>query len=218
MDRGAPVDRDLGGEVGRAAEAVHPEAATVGHRGALEGAVPDDPGAQEGRRLLVVERIGQRVRVGLVDDRELRVAPVVVPPGEARGHAQVLVPSSAEPAGTAGVAEPRDADAIAQGETGRTDAARHHAADDLVAGHDRRPAGREVALGHVQIGAADAAHGHLHQHLGRRRFGHGALDRPQGPAIDGARLLDRPRPHAPCVHGASMLGSGDARSLPLDLK
>ena len=159
-----------------------PSRPPVRHRGAVEGAVPDDPGAQEGRRLLVVERVGQRVRVGLVDDRELRVAPVVVPPGEARGHAEVLVPSSAEPAGTAGVAEPRDADAIAEGEAGRTDATRHHPADDLVTGHDRRPVGREVALGHVQIGAADPAHGHLHQHLGRCRFGHGPLDRPQRPA------------------------------------
>ena len=67
VDAGAPGQGHLGREVGGATEAVDAEPASVGQVGPPQGAVADDPGAQQGRRLHVVEPVGQRVGVGLVD-------------------------------------------------------------------------------------------------------------------------------------------------------
>ncbi len=100
---------------------------------------------------------GSGVGVALVDDGQLGVAAVGVPSGERRVDAEVLVAAPAEPAPAARVAQPGDADPLADVEPRRSRPASLDGADDLVAGHDPWPVRREVALGEVQVGAADAA-------------------------------------------------------------
>ena len=92
MDPCAPGQGDLGGEVGRAAEAVDAEPPALGEVGAQQRPVADDARAQQRRGLDVVERVGQRVGVVLVDHGVLGVAAVEVPAGEARVDAEVLAP------------------------------------------------------------------------------------------------------------------------------
>ena len=52
-------------------------------------------------------------------------------------------------------------------------------------GADAGVTGRHVALGEMEVGAADAAHPDLHPHLVRARIGTGALDPPERVAVDG---------------------------------
>ena len=52
-------------------------------------------------------------------------------------------------------------------------------ADDLVAGHDVGPPGRQVALGEVQVGAAHAAHRDADPDLARAGLRLGPLDERQ---------------------------------------
>src|SRR5215813_9477794 len=87
--------------------------ATGRQRRPLERPVPDDAGTQQGRHLVVAVRGGQRVGVVLVDDGELGVAAVGIPSGEGGGEAQVLVAADAEATDAARVAQPGDADALA---------------------------------------------------------------------------------------------------------
>ena len=96
----------------RRAEAVECRAcrAVPGHR---VGAVADQPGAQQRRRVHVVVRVGQREDVARVGDRVFRVAAVALIAGEARVGAEVLAARSAVVASAAGAAEPRHADARA---------------------------------------------------------------------------------------------------------
>ena len=58
MDAGAAGQGHLGREVGRAAEPVDAEPASFGKFGPLQGAVADDPGAEQRRHLHVVELSG----------------------------------------------------------------------------------------------------------------------------------------------------------------
>ena len=113
VHRGPFVEGHLGGEVRRGAEPIDAQAAARRQRGPTQRAVADDPGAQQRRRLGIVEHLGQGVGVALVDDRQLGVAAVGIPPGERRGDAQVLGAAPAEPAAPAGPAQPGDADALA---------------------------------------------------------------------------------------------------------
>ena len=73
--------------------------------------VADQPGAQQRCDLQVGVALGQREAVALVGDRQLRVAAVDVPPGEARAVTQVLAAAQAVAAAPARPAEPGDADA-----------------------------------------------------------------------------------------------------------
>ena len=123
--------------------------------------IADQTGAQERRRLGIAIGVGQLEGIAGVRHRVLRVPAVELIPGEARFAAQVLPALPAEAALVAGVAEPRHADAIADGETRDAVADLLDHADDLVAGHDRQLRIRQLAGGDVQIGPADAARAHL---------------------------------------------------------
>jgi hypothetical protein len=144
----------------------------------------------------VIETIGQGVCVILVNHGELRVAAVVVPPGEARVHAQIFVASFAITAETARRSEPRNSDPIAELESGGT---RPDFIDDsynFVAGNHIWPVRFQIALGDVQVGSTYSARGHTHAHLldaWARRF---APYEMEGTLIDRARLSDLPRAHA----------------------
>src|SRR5690606_38818055 len=85
--------------------------------------------------------------------------------GEARRIAQILVARATVRTGAAGVAEPRDADALAEREARDAGAERVHTADDLVAGNDRPLRMLEVTVRDVEVGAAHATGRDLDPHL-----------------------------------------------------
>src|SRR5207247_6722570 len=89
-------------------------------------------------------------------------AAVRVPPGEPRTLAEVLATTRAIRAGSARRAQPRRADPRSGLESR---AAALDPPDDLVARHDRRRDEWKVALDDVEVGAADPACGHAHEHL-----------------------------------------------------
>ena len=92
-------------------EPVQAEARRVA--GEPQRAVADQAAAQQRRRLLGREVVGQRQAEALVGDGQLGVAAVDVASGEARVDAQVLAVGAAVAALAVGVAEPRNADAAA---------------------------------------------------------------------------------------------------------
>jgi hypothetical protein len=177
-----------------------------GHGRLPQRPVADDAGAQQRRRLLVGERVGEPVGVLLPDQEVLRVPAILVPAGEARAHAEVLGPPHAEPAGHVGGAEPRHADAVLQAEAARAGTERVDPADHLMARHDRRMLRRQVALGKVQVGAADSADRHADTHLSRPRLGDRTFDQRQRVTRDRAGPLDHPGSHVTrSAHDGSML-------------
>ena len=195
MDARAAGQGDLGGEVGGAAEAVDAEPPTFGQVGPQQRPIADDARAEQRCGLDVVERIGQRVRVGLVHQRVGGIAAVDVPPGEQRVDAQVLAPAHAEAADAAGVGEPGDSDAVAYLPARHAEARLVDHAHDLMSGRDAPVPWREVALGQMKIRAAHPAGPHFDADLARSGLGDVLLDPGQGTGIDRAGLVDHP-----CVH------------------
>ena len=112
VDPGPFGHGDLGGEVGRAAEPVDPQSTAGREAGPSEGPVADDAGAEQGGRLLVAERVGQRVDVGLLDHDVLGVAPVEVPAREQRREAQILAGRPCRSGTSRTSRQPRDPDPV----------------------------------------------------------------------------------------------------------
>ena len=119
-----------------------------------------------------------------------RVAAVAVVAGEHGIVAEVLAAVAAIGAVAAGAPEPRNADSSADREALDVRPRPHDPADDLVAGHDRRPHVGQFAVDDVQVGATDAAGFDPDQQLRRPRFGIGAL-------LQNQRLADPFEHHRP---------------------
>ena len=161
------VPGHLDDDVGRGAEAVEPEPLGVARE--AERAVADQPGAEERRRLQVVVGVRDRQAVALVGDHPLRVAAVEVVAREAGRLAEVLAAREAIAAGAVRPAEPRDAEpAPVLGP-----------ADDLVPGDEWQLRVWELAVDHVEVGAADTAGRDAQQDLTRLRLRHRNLFEPQ---------------------------------------
>src|SRR5207302_3707561 len=155
--------------------------------------------------VLVAEDLRELVGVGLVDDRILRVAAVVVPSGEAGLEAQVLSACGAEAAHAAGMAQPGDAGPVPNGEPLGLGPEGVDLAHDLMAGNDAGALGRQIALGQVQIGPAHAAARDADADLVARWLGDGPVDERHRAVVDWARSL-----HCPGSHGG---GGGTAGAL-----
>jgi hypothetical protein len=83
------------------------------------------------------------------------------------------------------LAQPRDTDARTRGGKPRAfGAASNDRSDDLMAGDDPRMARRQVALGDVEVGAANAAGLDTDENLARAGFGFRKLDRAQRIGFD----------------------------------
>ena len=149
-------------------------------------------------------------------DDVLGEAAVHVPTGEQRVFAEVLAPAAAEAAGAVRAVQPGDADAFAEGDLGlrrrvcasgcgrsrwRHGAEGFHDADDLVAGHDGALVRRQVALGHVQVGAADAAGAHADQQLAGAGHGPRQCALPQRLRLGGRGRLDHLGKHRRLLGG-----------------
>jgi hypothetical protein len=128
---------------------------------------PDEPGAQQRRRLLirVLRRDGEAE--ACVGHDLGRVSAVHRAAGEHRPIAQVLRAGAAVVAFTAGAGQPRDARAIADLELRDRGAPLANAADDLMTWNHRVVSLWQLAIEQVQIGAAHAAGGDVQQHLVR---------------------------------------------------
>src|SRR5690242_328807 len=99
---------------------------------------------------------------------EFGVSAVGVPARVARLRAQVLLPTPTEGALPAGMPQPRDTDSITDTElVAGVGAQPDDFGDDLVSRGDIRPVHRQVTLGDVQVGPADAARPHGHEKLPR---------------------------------------------------
>ena len=123
----------------------------------------------------VIPLAGEGEAVALVGDAVVAVAAVQGVAGEARVRAQVLPAAPTIAAGAAGPAEPGDADALPFGEAIHTRAERRDAPHNLVPRHHRQPGLREIAVHHVEVGAADAAGRDTDQDFARTRLGNGPL-------------------------------------------
>ena len=173
--------------MGGGAEAVDAETRQLAAErlaGELERAVADQPGAEQRRRLRVAIGWRQLEAVARVGDGVLGIAAVDLVAGEARVVAEILLAAAAIEARAVGRAEPRHADAVADGEALDARAERRDLADDLVAENERQLGMRQLAVDDVQIGAAHAAGRDLDEDLVRPGHGHRKLGKPAaaGPA------------------------------------
>ena len=175
------MPRDLDDDVGGGAEAVEPE--PFGVAGQAERAVADEPGAEERRGLQVVVLLRDREAVALVGHDPLRVAAVEVVAREAGRLAEVLAAREAVAADAVRPAEPRHAET----------APVLCPADDLVAEDERELRVRQLAVDHVEVGAADAAGRHAQQDLARLRLRFRNL-------LESQRLAGRVKHHRAHVH------------------
>ena len=97
------------------------------------------------------------------------IATVDLVAGEARLRAEILPAGATVRADPARPAEPRDADAAAHGKAFDARPAGQHTRHDLMAGDQRQLGLAELAVDHVQVGAADRAGHHARQDLARSR-------------------------------------------------
>ena len=195
VDRRAPMDRELGGQVSRSAEAVDAEPTTIRNHRPLERAISDDAGTQQRGRRHVVEIVRQAVGVRLRHDRVFGVPAIVVPTREAWRQAEVLAAGRTEPTRAARAPQPRDADPLAGDEPIGVLTEEVDIPDDLVAGNDARTMDREVTRGDVQVGATHAARGHPDADLGPPGDRDGSTSPHQRSLLDGSRPIDRPDVH-----------------------
>ena len=170
---GAPLkpshlDQDVSG----GAEAVEADPGRIASH--AKRAVADQPRAQKRSSLEIREIFGQRKAEPAVGHRELGKAAIDLPAGEPRAVAEVLLAAEAVRADAAGIAEPRHAHARTSGEHIRAGPGAHDRADDLVAGDERQPVRRKLAVHDMEVRAADAASADAKQHLAgpRGRVGH----------------------------------------------
>ena len=166
----ADVVRHLDRDVSRRSEPENTERTAAGQgAGHAQRAQADHPGAQEGRGLVVRERVGKGIDEVGPGPHALGVAAVHVQPAERRGTAEVLVAAAAGLADAARAPQPGEADACADdpGRDAWTDGIND--ADDLMTRDDRRRGEGKVALHRVEIRAANGAGAYRDHQLARAR-------------------------------------------------
>src|SRR6266851_811369 len=155
-DPASPMLEHLDREMGRAAEAAKADGRTGLDLGALDRAKADNSCAKQRRRILVANRIRNRIGKVLAHGGELRVTAVMVPSGEARVGAEILAPAPAICTYAAGLTQPRDPDARAGLETLASRAHSLYHAHNFMARDDAWLLRLKVAFRDMQIGTAYA--------------------------------------------------------------
>ena len=167
------------------------------------------PAHRSGAACSVGEAAGDGEAEPRVGHGELGVAPVERVAGEAGPVAQVLPVRSAEAALAARPAQPGNADPVAGREPVDRVADGLDRAHDLVAQDERQRRVGELAVQHVQVGAAHGAGAHADEHLSGSGRGRRDLGRSKRPARGASRTIalmtrSRLRPGA----GRSRTGRG----------
>ena len=182
-------------QMGGAPEPIQPDRCAGPYLRALDRSVADDAGAEERRYLLICNRPRQRVCKILAHRRPLRVAAVSIPSGEAGIGAEIFPISPAVRTYTTGLAQPGDSDPCTGAEAPATLAEFHHFTNDFMAWNNPLMTGRQIALRHVQIGAAYPADSNPHQQLARLRPRPFDFDRLQRIGFNRRGRSHRHRPH-----------------------
>ena len=152
----------------------------------------DQAGTQKRGNFSILPAFRKRKTVACIGDRVRRIPTIAGVAGEQWPVTQILPAGATIGADPAGVAEPRNADPLADRESGDPLPHCRNAPHDLVAGHDRKPRVRQLAIHDMQIGPAHTAGGDLDQNFAGRRAGHRPLSHDQ--------RSTRPLEH----HGAQM--------------
>ncbi len=93
---------------------------------------------------------------------------------------EVLAAGEAIGADAVGVAQPRNPDPLAEPEALHARPERIDPTDDLVAGDDRQMGVWQIAVDHMQVGAAHPAGGDLHPNLAAAGLAIGEIGQDQG--------------------------------------
>jgi hypothetical protein len=120
----------------------------------------------------------------------LRVAAVDLIAGVSSVRAQILAIAPAELADPAAPSKPGNANAIADGMSGRVPAGRFHSPNDFMTGDDGNHWLGKIAVDHVQVRSADATRENLDEHLPgawRRLVDLDGLDAPEASPGQGHR-------------------------------
>ena len=158
--------------------------------GPAQGAVADDPAAQQRRRLDVAHRAGHPHRDARLDRHELGKPAVAVPAGELGLGAEVLASRAAEAAVPARTSQPVRPDPVPDGQPGNVRADLDDASDRLVAERDRQASGSQITARDLQVGAADPACADAHDELARCGCGLGNLVGAQAIRGERTRLVE----------------------------
>ena len=171
------------------------------------------PAHSSGREFRVAEPVRQRVRERVGDDHVLGVAAVIVPSGVDGRGTQILPAAAAVPARPVGPAEPGRPDPVTGLEPGHTGTRLDDLGHHLMAGRHVRRLRRQVTLGEVQVGPADATAADLHEQLAGTGLGNRPVDQPQRARVHRPGLVHHPCAHAPTLRaGAAVTGGVPAIS------
>src|SRR4029453_10621719 len=158
VHRLAGPDRELGEQMRGRPEAVESKSANRPTLASLRpGAVADEAGAEERRRVDIGKGLGDGEAELGPGDHGVGVAPVAGPAGEAGRVAKVFLARQAIAAAAAGLAEPGDAPAAAERHALHPRAHRVDPTDDFMAGNQGTATLGEVAVDDVKVRATDAA-------------------------------------------------------------
>ena len=172
-------------QVGRASETIEPNGRTRRDARAFDRSEADDARAEQRRRMLVVDRIGQTVGKIFAHDGLLGISAIAIPSGKACVGAEILAAFAAVSAATVGFAQPCDADPIADFEAPAPGTQAFDHTDDLVSGNDSGMFAGKIALDEVQVGPANAAGRDAHRNLSRSRNRRRLFDQSQRLGFDG---------------------------------
>ena len=161
----ALMPRDLSHDVRRRAKAVKAESLRISRL--AERAVADQSRAEQWRSahiIVVVRNSKTETRIG----RDvLGIAAVDRVAGEERAPAEILAARAAEIAFAASPSEPRNADAFAGPKTIDAVTEFFDVSDNFVSWNQRQLRIRQLTVDNVQIGAANRARRHAHEHFAR---------------------------------------------------
>src|SRR5688572_10201690 len=169
-------------------------------------AISNQTGAQQRRSFSGGVSARQRETIAFVRKRVFGISAVQVIAGKARVIAEILAAARAVGARAASAAEPGHADALTGCEALRFRYSLDYFADDLMSEDERKLVSRELAVGDVKVGAADATREHADQHLPRSRLRTHEL----GSNELGARAFEQHGAHTRCANalGCGAGGSG----------
>jgi hypothetical protein len=128
-----------------------------------KAAKADNPGTQERRKVLRLHIVGQRISKIGAHKRVFRITAIHAVAGKGESIAEILFAAPAERACAVDASDPRHTGTRTQRKLFRR--ALDDLADDLVAGNERVPQRRQIALKDMQVGPADSTGEHTEKSM-----------------------------------------------------